>query len=108
MIGIILRTRSELPKNDVRFFGVLFTSKMTKDIIKKIVQLKENSIVEILSHPGEHNLRKTNFSYTRQRVDEFLLSKSRLLELIALTNKELLTYIKSRNFKLTTFAGLKS
>ena len=108
MIGIILRTRSELPKNDVRFFGVLFTSKMTKDIIIKIVQLKENSIVEILSHPGEHNLRKTNFSYTRQRVDEFLLSKSRLLELIALTNKELLTYIKSRNFKLTTFAGLKS
>ena len=81
-------------------------SKLLKSI--SIVQLKENSIVEILSHPGEHNLRKTNFSYTRQRVDEFLLSKSRLLELIALTNKELLTYIKSRNFKLTTFAGLKS
>ena len=76
-----------------------------KKIIKKILETNKYAAIEILTHPGLHDLRKVNFIYKKQKVDEFLLSKNRLSELTTIQDKSLIEFVKNTGITLTTFGG---
>lgn len=93
-------------ENNVSFFGVLFTSNMNKNILAKIIRTNKSPFVEILLHPGERDLGKTKFLFSRQKIDEFILNKNRKLELLTVLNKSVISLFEKENIKLTTFGKI--
>lgn len=106
VLGTILKFQNKLHKNYVVFYGILNTSNMTAQIIKKIIQENKYDRIEILTHPGFHDLTKTDFDYNKQQTSKFLLDNNRLRELKALENRSLITYLHSKKIYLTTFKNL--
>lgn len=104
-MGYILKKQKLLGDQKIIFHGILFTSKMDKQIIKQIIQTNKYAAVEILTHPGLHDLKKVNFHYKKQKVDEFLLSKNRLSELSTVQDKSLIEFVKRSRITLSTFGG---
>ena len=107
IMGKILSIQGQLPKKYPTFYGVLFTGNMKKKIIKKIILYqKSGNNIEILSHPGEKKLSKTKFLYSKQKIDSYLFSKNRYIELKVLANGGLISFIKKQEVNLCSFKKL--
>lgn len=96
------------PQVKNQFYGVLYTSQMSKKIIEKICFLakQKNSSVEILTHPGLLDTGKSNFDYNRQKVYDFISQPERKNELSTLLDPTLITIIKKSGAKLISFKQL--
>lgn len=96
-----------LPESYTKFYGILYTRNVTKEHLLALLQraTQETGDVEILTHPARIDLNVNGFDYKRQRIYEFLTSPDRIQELDALCDKEVITYVKKNNIKLSTFAA---
>lgn len=104
-LGLFIFLQGNLPKKFPIFYGVLYTSQMYKNVIKKILKRKDKGIVEILSHPGYYDPGTVDFNFKKQGVGDFIKNKNRKKELDTLLDKELNFFIAKNNIQLINFSG---
>lgn len=107
ILGIVIYWQGNLPKQFPIFYGILHTSHMHKNIIRKILKRNDRGIVEILSHPGYYDSGFTDFNFKLQGVEDFIKSKNRRKELDALLDNELKIFIAENKIQLINFSGNK-
>ncbi len=96
------------PQNKCQFYGILYTSQMSKPVIEKICKLaiKKNQSAEILTHPGLLDTGKSAFDYKRQNVYDFISQPQRQNELATLLDPDLIAMIKKSGARQITFKQL--
>lgn len=107
---ILLRLFSINKKVDkIKFFGVIYTTKMNTKILKHTISLIKPGLTEVLLHPAQFKItprEKLALNYESQKMIHFMKDKNRQAELKALTNKSVMKLIQENNIILTNFKNL--
>jgi len=83
------------------FFGVLSSGSMTKEFFKNIISNLKDGITEIMCHPGYLSTKKTDQSF-----GSYYLDSKRELELDALLDPEVKTWLTDNNVALISYGEI--
>lgn len=87
-----------------KFFGIISTGSMNKDMYRKLFLNLENGNWEIMTHPGYAD---SELEHLKEEVGDYFINKHRESELEALLCPELKYLVKKLNIRLINFRDLK-
>lgn len=95
----------------IKFYGLIYTSRVNRIVLKSTLSKIKPGISEILLHPAKFLItkkEKSHMEYRKQKILEFMKDKTRVDELHALTDKSIKKFITENNIELTNFRELKN
>lgn len=103
---LLMKVCSYKRDRQAKFYGLLYTTAMSEEVVKKIISQIRPGITEILLHPAIFSSKEKTYYLQKQKALPFMKDKSREMELSTLLSPKISQEMHRGDIVLTNFRNL--